>query len=102
MSLFRSTFAEAAASLSSAGAMERAMEAAGTAHPHVEAGTPALAPVFRAVATVLPDGNRFDLAQAVAANEVPDTGDVAFALLYGAALAGLFCGAAALGARRRT
>lgn len=102
MSLFRSTFAEAAATLSSAGAMERAMEASGSMHTHVEAGTPpALAPVFRAVAAILPDGSRFDLAQAVAANEVPDAGDVAFALLYGAVLTALFLGVAALGARRR-
>ncbi len=105
LSLFRSVFSDAAATLVHAGSMARAIEASEHAgHLHAEAltGTPvAFAPVFRAVAAVLPDGTRFDLSAAVAAGEVPDPGEAGRAVLLGLTLAALFLLLATLGARRR-
>ncbi len=104
LSLSQPLFADAADTLAYAGSMERAIQA--TLHPGQVAvaltGTPpALAPVFRAVAAVLPDGTGFDLTAAVAANEVPWSGDVSRAAMIGSAIAALFLAAAVLGARRR-
>jgi len=104
LALFQPLFADAADTLAYAGAMEKAMEAAQQGHGHAEALTgtpPALAPVFRALAAVLPDATRFDLAAAISANEVPYSGDVGRAVGLGLALCALFLLAAVLGARRR-
>jgi hypothetical protein len=104
LSLFQPLFADAADTLAQAGAMERAIQA--TLHSGetaiAQTGTPpALAPVFHALAAALPDGTRFDLASVVAANEVPDPGDVSRAVLLGLGLCTLFLALAVLGARRR-
>ena len=104
LSLFQPLFADAADTLAHAGAMERAIQATlkGGEVAVAQTGTPpALAPVFRAIATVLPDGTRFDLASAVAANEVPWSGDVVRAVGLGLALCAAFLAVAILGARRR-
>lgn len=106
LSLFRSTFDEAASMLVHAGAVERAMAAveagpAGHGPGAVSATPPALAPLFRVLADVLPDGTRFDLGAVVAANEVPDAGDAGRAAAAGLGLAVLFLAFAVLGARRR-
>jgi hypothetical protein len=104
LSLFRTLFADAASTLAHAGAMERAVEAAhgGEVDAVALTGTPpALAPLFEALARALPEGTRFDLTAAVAANEVPDAGDAACAVLTGFALLTLFLAVAVLGARRR-
>jgi len=104
LSLFRATFADAAGMLAHAGAMERAIEAAHGAHGHgaeLTGTPPALAPLFRALSALLPDGTRFDLGGAVAGGEVPDPGDAGTAVLAGLAAAALFLALAVLGARRR-
>lgn len=103
LALFRSTFADAAAALVHAGAMERAIaaEPGGHGHGSVSATPPALAPLFRTLADLLPDGTRFDLGAVVAANEVPDAGDAGRAALAGIGIAALFLALAVLGARRR-
>ncbi|HEU4394039.1 MAG TPA: hypothetical protein VFS92_00625 [Planctomycetota bacterium] len=103
LSIFRSTFVDAAGMLASAGAMERAIgEASGHAHASDFTGTPpALAPLFRAIGAALPDGTAFDLAHAVAGGEVPDAGDAGVAVAAGLAAAAIFLAAAVLGARRR-
>lgn len=105
LSLFRSVFLDAASTLVFAGSMAKALEDSGHAghlHDEVLTGTPtSLAPLFRGLASVLPDGTRFDLGAAVAANEVPDPGDAGRAVLLGFALAALFLLLAVPGARRR-
>jgi hypothetical protein len=104
LSLFQPLFADAADTLAHAGAMERTIQA--TLQPGQVAvaltGTPpALAPLFRAVAAVLPDGTRFDLSATIAANEVPWRGDALHALALGLGLAAAFLAVAAVAARRR-
>ena len=102
LSLFRSTFADAASMLAHAGAMERALEAGQGGHAEALTGTPpALAPYFRSLASILPDGTLFDLSPAVAANEVPDPGDALLAVGLGFAVAALLLAVAVPGARRR-
>jgi hypothetical protein len=103
LALFRQVFVDAAATLAYAGAMERAVSAehGGAPVASLSATPPAMAPVFRALAAVLPDGTRFDLAAAVAANEVPDPGDAGGAVFLGCALAAGFLVLAVLGAGRR-
>ena len=104
LSLFQPLFADAADTLAHAGAMERTIQA--TLQPGQVAvaltGTPpALAPLFRAVAAVLPDGTRFDLSATIAANEVPWRGDALHSLALGLGLAAAFLAVAAVAARRR-
>ena len=104
LSIFRSLFADAAATLSSAGSLERSLEATGALHDHgesISATPPALAPLFRLLASILPDGARFDHSGALVRNEVPDGGDALGAVVLGLGLVLVFTGIAALGARRR-
>lgn len=62
---------------------------------------PALAPLFRLLAGVLPDGGRFDLSADLVRGAVPDGADVLAALALGLALAAGFTLLAAAGSRRR-
>jgi hypothetical protein len=104
LACFRSLFADAASILLHAGAMERALAAETAAGHGHDAGTgtpPSWGPLFRLLADVLPDGTSFDLAAAVAANEVPDAGEAGAALLRGTLIATALLAAAVLGARRR-
>ena len=106
LSFSRGHFADAATMLAHAGAMEEALHASQglDAHTHASIGTgtpPALAPLFGALASVVPDGTRFDLGAELVRNRVPDFGDVQGAMAAGAGMTLLFLALAAAGAGRR-